>query len=289
MGDAGMGSAETRLPQDQVAELTPAATTPAGIEAKCEAAAVAKAALPTGRMFVLAMLAGAFISFGAAFFVMLLGDTTLTFAAQRCLGGLCFCLGLVLVLCCGAELFTGNCLMITGVLSHKVGWGAMFKNWVVVWLGNFAGALLVMFLIYMASLQTMNGGAVGEQFVSVALGKATLAPTTMLFKGIMCNIFVCLAVWIGFAARNIVDKVVGILLPISAFVAMGFEHSVANMFFLSMGIVCKDMGGFGAALANVDALNVATMLLNIGVVTLGNIIGGSIFVGPAYWFCYHKR
>lgn len=279
---------EVQLPQGQVAALTPAAPGPADIEQKAEAAAITKANLQIGKMFVLAMFAGAFIAFGAAFFVMFLGDTTLTFAAQRCLGGLCFCLGLVLVLCCGAELFTGNCLMITGVMSKKISWGGMFKNWIVVWIGNLVGAALVVFLLYMSNLQGMNGGAVGEQFVSVALGKVTLAPATLFFKGVMCNIFVCLAVWIGFAAKNVADKVIGILLPIAAFVAMGFEHCVANMFFLNMGLACKEIGGFGADLANVAALNFGGVCYNLALATLGNIVGGAIFVGLAYWYVYHK-
>ena len=278
---------ECELPPSQVAALTPAAPGPADIEAKAEAAAISKANLPVAKMFVLAMFAGAFIAFGAAFFVMFLGDDTLTFAAQRVLGGLCFCLGLVLVLCCGAELFTGNCLMITGVMSKKIGWGGMFKNWVVVWIGNLCGALLIVFLLFMSGLQTMNHGLVGDQFVSVALGKVTLAPATLFFKGIMCNIFVCLAVWIGFAAKNVADKVLGILLPISAFVAMGFEHCVAKMYFLNMGLACK-AAGFGANIANVDALNVGSVAYNLVGATLGNIVGGVVFVGLAYWFVYHK-
>ncbi|MBS5479071.1 MAG: formate/nitrite transporter family protein, partial [Coriobacteriia bacterium] len=166
-------------------------------------------------------------------------------------------------------------------------WGGMFKNWIVVWIGNLVGALLIVFLLYMSNLQGMNGGAVGDQFVSVAAGKVTLAPATLFFKGIMCNIFVCLAVWIGFAAKNVADKVIGILLPISAFVAMGFEHCVANMFFLNMGLACK-AGGFGASVAAAASLNVGSVCYNLALATLGNIVGGVIFVGLAYWYVYHK-
>ena len=279
---------EVELPTSQVGALSSVAVPPAEIEQKAEAAAVTKAGLPLAKMFVLAMFAGAFIAFGAAFFVMFLGDSTLTFAAQRCLGGLCFCLGLVLVLCCGAELFTGNCLMICGVMSKKVGWGGMLRNWVVVWLGNLAGALLIVLFLYLSGLQSMNGGAVGDMFVSVAAGKVTLPPVTLFFKGVMCNIFVCLAVWIGFAAKTVTDKVIGILLPIAAFVAMGFEHCVANMFFLNMGLVCK-AGGFGASVATAASLNLGGVCYNLALATLGNIVGGAVFVGLAYWFCYHKK
>ena len=275
------------LDQKQIDALASNAYAPAQVEAKAEGAAVTKAGLNPGRCFVLAMFAGAFIGFGAAFFCLLLGDTTLPFAAQRCLGGLCFCLGLVLVLCCGAELFTGNSLMVCGLMSKKITAGGLLKNWVVVWCGNLCGALLVVLFIFLSKLQAMNGGAVGDVFVSVALGKVTLDATTLFFKGIMCNIFVCLAVWIGFAARSVADKVIGILLPIAAFVAMGFEHCVANMFFLFMGFACKS-AGFGAALANVDALNMGGIFYNLGLATLGNIVGG-VLVGLGYWFAYHKR
>lgn len=276
------------LPQEQVAALSPDALAPAAIEAKAEVVAVGKAAMPTGRCFVLAVFAGMFIAFGGAFFVLLLGDTELGFAAQRILGGLCFCLGLALVLCCGAELFTGNALMVCAKLSGKVSWAAILKNWVVVWVGNLAGALLAAFLLYMSNLQGMNGGAVGDAFVSLAAGKAGLDWVTLLFKAVLCNVFVCLAVWIGFGARTIVDKVVGILLPISAFVAMGFEHCVANMFFLSMGIACKG-AGFGSAVAGAEALTVGGMAYNLLFATVGNIVGGAVLVGVGYWLAYHKK
>lgn len=276
------------LSDKQVAAMSPDALAPAAIEAKAEAVALAKAATPVSRTFVLAVFAGMFIAFGGAFFGMFLGDTTLPFGVQRVLGGLLFCLGLELVLCCGAELFTGNTLMVCAKLSGKIPWGAILKNWVVVWLGNLAGGLLAAFLLYMSNLQGMNAGAVGDSFVSLAAGKVTLDWVTLLFKAILCNVFVCLAVWIGFGARTVVDKVVGILLPIAAFVAMGFEHCVANMFFLSMGLACK-AAGFGASVVNVDALTVGGMVYNLAFATIGNIIGGAVLVGVGYWLVYHKK
>lgn len=269
-----------------LAGLKPDALAPAAVEAKAETLAVGKTKLPVAKCFVLAMFAGAFIGFGAMFFCTFLGDTTLPFGVQRVVGGLLFCLGLVLVLCCGAELFTGNSLMICGVMSKKITWGAMLKNWVIVWLGNLAGALLAVFLVYMAAVPDMNGGNVGATFVSVALGKVTPDWITLFFKGIMCNILVCLAVWIGFSARTVVDKVVGILLPISAFVACGFEHCVANMFFLPMGLLCKVTG---YAAVDASALDFTSILYNISAATLGNIVGGMVFVGLAYWFVYHVK
>ena len=177
-----------------------------------------KANLPVAKAFLLAMFAGAFIAFGGLFFTVFLSDSTLGWGAQRVVGGLCFCLGLVLVLVCGAELFTGNSLMVCALKSKKITLGQMLKAWLVVWLGNFAGALFIVFLVYMAGIYKLNGEAVANSMVSVAAGKVTVDWVTIFFRGILCNIFVCLAVWIGTAGKTVVDKVVGILLPIAAFV-----------------------------------------------------------------------
>ncbi|MDO4590057.1 MAG: formate/nitrite transporter family protein [Slackia sp.] len=275
------------LDDSEVKALKPDALSPAEIEAKAEAVAVGKTKMPVAKVFVLAMFAGAFIAFGALYFCVFLGDPTMPFAVQRAVGGLCFCLGLVLVLCCGAELFTGNSLMVTALASKKITWGAMLKNWAVVWVGNLAGALLAVFLVSMAHIADMNGGAVGGAMISVAVSKVTPDWITLFFKGILCNIFVCLAVWLGFGARTVVDKVIGILLPISAFVACGFEHCVANMFFLPMGLVAKSAGY--ACAVDASALDLGGILYNISAATLGNIVGGAVFVGLAYWFVYHAK
>lgn len=239
-----------------------------------------KVAMPLTRCFVSAILAGAFIALGALYFCVFLGDPAIPFAVQRVMGGICFCLGLVLVLCCGAELFTGNVLIICAKASGRIDGKSVLKNWVVVWLGNLVGALVVLALVYFANVASMNGGAVGEAFVSVAAGKVSPAWTTLFFKGILCNILVCLAVWIGFSARTVTDKVIGIILPISAFVACGFEHCVANMFFLPMGFLLG-ASGVGA----VDAVTIGGIFYNLSAATLGNIVGG-VVVGLAYWFVY---
>ena len=263
------------------------ALSPTEVEKRVEDAARAKAALPTGRCFVSAMLAGAFVAFGGMFFCLFLSDATLPFAVQRLVGGVCFCLGLVLVLCCGAELFTGNMLMVTGLASKKIKLGGLVRNWVIVWLGNLVGSLIVVALIYWCGVGAMNGGAVGDAMVSVAVGKVTPDWLVLMAKGIMCNVMVCLAVWIGFSARTVVDKVLGIMLPISFFVAAGFEHCVANMFFLPTGLLMKS-AGFGAAVANAGALDVTAILYNLSAATVGNIIGG-VLVGLAYWFVYARN
>ena len=275
------------LTADEINALKPDALAPADIEAKAEAVGAGKATMAAPRMFVAAMLAGAFIAFGGMFFCLVLGDATMPFLVQRLVGGLCFCLGLTLVLCCGAELFTGNTLMVCGLASGKYGWGAMLRNWAVVWVGNFAGSLVAVFLVFMAHLADMNGGGVGSAMISVAVSKVTPDWVTLFFKGILCNILVCLAVWIGFSARTVVDKVAGLVLPITAFVACGFEHCVANMFFLPMAFALKTTG-FATA-ADTSAIDLGSIAMNLSAATIGNIVGGAVFVGLAYWFAYRKR
>ena len=261
------------ITKEDLLSISPDELTPAATEAKVEKVAETKAAMPAARCFVSAMLAGAFIGFGAMYFCTFLGDPTLPFGVQRTVGGLCFCLGLVLVLCCGAELFTGNILMVCARASKKISGAALARSWARVWLGNLAGSLVAVTLVFFANVQGMNGGEVGEAFVSVAAGKVALDPLTLFVKAVMCNILVCLAVWIG----------LGILRPISAFVACGFEHCVANMFFLPMGFALNG-AGFGAA----GAITVGGMVYNIALATVGNIVGGAI-VGAAYWFVYRRK
>ena len=274
------------LTDAEITALKPDALAPAAIEAKAETVAVGKAKLAPAKAFVLAMLAGAFIAFGGTFFGLVLGDSTLSFAATRVLGGLCFCLGLTLVLCCGAELFTGNSLMVCAGMSKKINWGALLKNWGIVWVGNLVGSLIIVFLVFFSQMHAMNGGQVGVALVNVAAGKMALPFGTAFAKGILCNMLVCLAVWIGFSARTVVDKVAGLLLPITAFVACGFEHCVANMFFLPMGLLLHTCG-IGSAAAGV--MTIGNLLLNLLAATLGNVVGGAVLVGLAYWFAYGRK
>lgn len=275
------------LEPSELQALRPDALAPAAIEAKAEEVACGKTELSVGRCFVLAMLAGMFIAFGAMFFCTFLGDASLPFAVQRLVGGLCFCLGLVLVLCCGAELFTGNALMVCAWASKRIALSAMVKNWIIVWCGNLVGSLIVVLIVFMAHVADMNSGGVGSVMISTAVSKISPDWVTLFFKGILCNILVCLAVWIGFAARTVVDKVVGILLPIAAFVTCGFEHCVANMFFLPMGFILNATG-YATTVAT-DCLTLGGILYNLSAATLGNIVGGALFVGLAYWFAYHKK
>ena len=263
------------------------ALSPAETEAKAETLAIGKTQLTFGKCFVLSILAGMFIGFGAMFFCTFLGDATLPFGVQRVIGGVCFCLGLVLVLCCGAELFTGNALMVCALASKRITVGALIKNWIIVWFGNLVGALLVVFIVYMAHTGDMNGGNVASVMISTAVSKVTPDWITLFFRGILCNTLVCLAVWIGFSARTVVDKVIGIILPITAFVACGFEHCVANMFFLPMGLVLKNAGY--ESTVPTEALDFGSICYNLSAATLGNIVGGMVLVGLAYWYVYHKK
>lgn len=258
------------------------ALTPAQTEEAVERAGENKTRLSSARTFLSAMFAGMFIGFGALFFLIVTSDSSLPWGPQRFMGGLAFCMGLILVLCCGAELFTGNSLMASDLPRRRIAWTAMLKNWAIVWGGNLAGALMLVMLIALAGTLGLNDGAVGAVAVATASAKVGTGWGTLFVRGILCNILVCLAVRIGFAARSVADKVIGILLPIAGFVAMGFEHCVANMFFLPIGMV-GGMLGYGDA-TQAAAITFPSIIINLSAATLGNVIGGTVFVALAYWF-----
>lgn len=216
--------------KEDLLAIKPDCLAPAATEAKAEGVAEAKCKLEPFRCFVLAILAGMFIGCGALFMTYVKSDASLGFAAASVGGAACFSLGLILVVVAGAELFTGNNLMVTGALSGKVTWGAVLKNWVIVWVGNFVGSLILVGIVAGANSAGMNGGEVGSMMMTVAAGKISLPAATIIFRGIMCNFLVCLAVWMGFAGKTVIDKIFTCMFPVTAFVAMGFEHCVANMF-----------------------------------------------------------
>ena len=263
-----------RIDDDQIAALRPDALTPAQIAAKAVAVGEGKAALAYPKAFALAMLAGVFIGFGAMFMLIVKADSTLSFAASQLLSGLVFSVGLFLVVTAGAELFTGNSLMAAGLLKKRYGLPKLLLAWLVVYAGNLAGSLLLAWMLHMAGVSGMDAGAVGEAAAKIASSKASLAPATAFFRGVLCNMLVCLAVWMSFAARTVIDKLATCIMPVMAFVACGYEHSIANMFFLPFGILC----GSDAALTGV--------LSNIFFVTLGNIVGGAVLIACSYWFAY---
>ncbi|MDD5806773.1 MAG: formate/nitrite transporter family protein [Eggerthellales bacterium] len=274
------------MEEKDISAMRPDALAPAAIQAKAEGIGVTKAAMPALNTVVLAVLAGMFIGCGAMLFTLVQGDAELPFAVKRILGGFCFSVGLMLVVVCGAELFTGNNLMAGALLSKKITWGGMLRNWALVWLGNFAGSLLMVALVFGSAMAAMNGGGVGDAMVSIAVSKVTPDGLTLFCKAILCNFLVCLAVWMTFAGRTVADKLLACVMPIIAFVACGFEHSVANMFFMFMGLCAKGVG-FGGGV-DASALDLAGIFGNLGIVTLGNIVGGAVLVALLYWLAYGR-
>lgn len=236
-----------------------------------EAAGVAKATLPIGQMFVLAVLAGAFIAFGAAAYTMVMTGVDASYGPARFLGGVVFALGLILIIVGGAELFTGNALIVMAAVDKKITMHQLLRNWTVVYVGNLFGAAG---LAVAMGLSGILEGPMGETATNIPLAKAGLTPVEAVMRGALCNALVCLAVWLSFAARTVVGKVMAILWPISGFVLLGFEHSIANMYFFPQGWAASSDVTLNAALANILW------------VTIGNVLGGAGGVALAYRFAY---
>ncbi|TAJ93841.1 MAG: CBS domain-containing protein [Gammaproteobacteria bacterium] len=273
------------------------AYSPAQMAARVEKAGITKGNLDPLSTLVLAMLAGAFIAFGAALYTFVLHDTTLTLGLSRLLGGLVFCLGLILVIVAGAELFTGNNLIVMAYVSRKVTGRQLLKNWAIVLIGNLLGALIIVLFIYLSNHLKTAGGALSLFALKIAVNKVNLTFMEALMRGILCNLLVCLAVWLCFSGRSVTDKILAILFPITAFVAMGFEHCVANMYFIPVGLVIANDNALLESAMKLATQPLATDSLTIGAflwnnlvpVTLGNMIGGVFFVGAVYWFVYLRR
>lgn len=263
------------------------AYSPAEIQDKVEKLGVKKARMPALASVGLAIIAGGSIGLGAVFFGIVLADTTLGFAAQRLLGGLVFTLGLALVMIGGAELFTGNCLIVMAWANRQLRTYEVLRNWAIIWGGNLIGALGLVFLVVMAHTSGLNNDAFGAGMVKLALGKIAPDAITIFFKGVLCNILVCLAVWLSYAGRSVTDKLLGMVLPVTAFIAAGFEHCVANMFILPYAYVLAH-GGHAPAGLDVSTLTLGAIVHNIIPATLGNIVGGAGFVGGIYWLIYRK-
>ena len=237
------------------------------------------------------MLAGAFIAMGAIFATTVTaGGSNLPYGVSRLLAGVAFSLGLILVVVAGAELFTGNNLIVMAWASRRVSTARLLRNWTLVYIGNFAGAIATAGILYVGKQYTFAKGAVGEQALSIAAGKTSLGFVQAVALAAFCNALVCLAVWLTYSARTTADKILAIIFPISAFVASGFEHSVANMFFIPMGLFVKANHAFVAAhQAPVNLANLTWsrfLWANLLPVTIGNVIGGALMVGAVYWFVY---
>jgi formate transporter len=270
---------------------------PQEVALKAEAVGAAKARLDTLSLLALAALAGAFIALGAIFQTTTLAGTAgvLPFGVARLLGGIVFSLGLILVVIGGAELFTGNNLMVMAWAGRVISTGALLRAWALVYVGNLAGALGTALLVALSGQYLFGDGAVGKTALAVAAAKVALPFWQALFLGVLCNVLVCLAVWLAMAARSVSGKVLVIVPPVAAFVAAGFEHSIANMYFLPVARLIRDWApaefwhSIGASPADFAGLTVAAMVGNLVPVTIGNIVGGGVLVGAVYWFVYLRR
>lgn len=281
----------TRLEKKEVRNLS--ALTTGEILEKVSDSGIAKAEGKTSRLLIWALLAGAYIAFGAQASQMvsfnLLADPD-SLGVGRLVSAAVFPVGLMMVVLCGAELFTGNCLMIIGVLDRKIRISGMLRNWVLVYLGNFLGALLVVSLMKSTGLWETGSGLLGASVIKTAQAKVQLSFGQAFVRGILCNWLVCLAVWMSTGARESVSKIFAIWFCIGLFVISGFEHSIANMYFIPAGIAAAaDSGLAQLAGCDVSVLTVGNFLVkNLLPVTLGNILGGGLFVGMVYWFAGRK-
>jgi formate/nitrite transporter len=235
---------------------------------------VIKARMPLLTVSMLGVLAGAFIGLGALMYTLVASDATLGFVATRLVGGLAFSLGLILVTVAGAELFTGNNLLAMAWADGCVSTRQVLRNWVVVCATNFVGAAGLALLVWLSGHAGLNGGAVGETAVKIAMAKAGLPLSEAFFRGVLCNVLVCMAVWMALAGRSVVDKTVAIIFPITAFVAAGFEHSIANMYFFPLAMLLGAPLGWG------------DFARNIVPVIAGNVVGGSVLVALVYYVIY---
>lgn len=276
-------------------ELLPSvdALLPAEIAERASIMGVKKARLSAINTFVLAVLAGGFVAVGALFATVVVAGASgaLPFGMVRLLFGLAFCLGLILIILAGAELFTGNTLITMAWASRKVSTFDLLRNWVIVYFGNLTGAIVTALLVFMAREYTFGGGAVGQAALTIANNKVNLDFMQAVALGILCNALVCIGVWLTLGAHTTSDKILAILFPISAFAAAGFEHSVANMYFIPIGLLIKQFDpAFAASLnLNLNNLTVAGFLGNLIPVTIGNIIGGVAMVAATYWFVYLRK
>ena len=267
---------------------------PDAVALAAEDVGVKKAKLAPWVLFGLAILGGAFVALGGLFATVTISGAAdhLPFGVMRLLMGATFSLGLILVVIAGAQLFTSDALMVMAWASGRVKTGHMFRVWVTVWLGNFVGALGVATLVFLSGQYTFGHGEVGASALYFATAKSSLPPVNAFFLGILCNVLVCLATWCAMAARSIGDKIMAMFLPVAAFVAAGFEHCVANMYFIPMGLFIEwwapdsfwaDLASHGMARPNIQVDHFA---INMVAVTLGNWVGGALLVGGVYWAIY---
>ncbi|MFM8331335.1 MAG: formate/nitrite transporter family protein [Candidatus Methylumidiphilus sp.] len=274
---------------------------PPDIANKAESVGIKKAQMDAWTIFVLAVLAGAFIAIGSMFAATVwAGGSELPYGVNRLLGGVAFCVGLILVVVAGAELFTGSVLIVMACANKKVSVGLLLRNWGIVYAGNFVGALGTAGIMLLTKQYLFGKGIVGLTALSIATAKVSLDPVQAVFLGIMCNALVCMAVWLCYSGHTVTDKILAILFPVTAFVAAGFEHCVANMYFIPLGLLIKrfasaEFWALEALAAHQPVVNIGTyanltwgnfFMNNLIPVTIGNVIGGAGLVGLVYWFAY---
>ena len=276
-----------------MSEIRIDALLPDEMATRAEYVGVRKAEAPAWTTFTLAIMAGAFIALGAVFATnTAAGSSALPFGVAKLLTGLVFCLGLILVVVGGAELFTGNNLIVMAWASGKVTGRALMRNWGIVYVGNFVGSFGTALLVLWSKQYTFGGGAIGETALKIAAGKASLDFFQALALGVLCNALVCLAVWLTFSARSTIDKIAAIIFPITAFVAAGFEHSIANMYFVPFGLLIKSFDPAFVADKGLDLTNLTWgnfLVNNLLPVTIGNIIGGAVLVAAIYWSVFLRN
>jgi formate/nitrite transporter len=266
------------------------AFSPSEIASLVETRGVAKANAPAFTTFVLSVVAGAFIALGAVLSTTVVAGSALGYGPTRWLAGVAFSLGLILVVVAGAELFTGNNLIVMSVVAGHIPLARLLRNWAIVYVGNALGALSVVVIVTVAEWWRLGDGAVGVTALSTAAAKTDLSFTAIFGRGILANALVCLAVWLATGGRTVLDKIAAIVFPVSAFVAAGFEHSIANMYFIPMGFVLREKEEIVAAAhlpsRELASLDLAGLTMNLAASTLGNVVGGSVLVGLVYWFVY---
>jgi formate transporter len=267
---------------------------PGEMARRAENVGVYKAETSAMRTFALSLLAGGFIAMGAVFATTTAAGTagTMSYGVSKLLIGFVFCLGLILVVVGGAELFTGNNLIVMAWANGKVKTRALLRNWTIVYVGNFIGSIVSALLVYFSKQYTFGAGSIGKVALGIANSKVVLDFGQAVALGVLCNVLVCLAVWLTFSARSTIDKIAAVIFPVTAFVAAGFEHSVANMFLIPIGLLIKNFDPAFAATTGLDLANLtwrAFFIDNLLPVTIGNIIGGSIFVAATYWAIFLRQ
>jgi len=263
---------------------------PLEIARRVEQYGITKGKMEFGKLALLATLAGAFIAIGSIFYITVTADSKMSYGATMLIGGLCFNLGLLLCVIAGAELFTGNCLLSIAWAQKKITIGQLLRNLALVWVFNLVGSLIMVALLYYAQVWAGGGNQVGARALYVGASKVALTPGVIFLRGLLANLMVCLACWMSYSGRTTMDKFMGMLLPITAFVAGGYEHSIANQFFIPFAMMLKGNAAVvalsGVAAEKLRYLTPGYLVQNLIFSTLGNVVGGAILVGLVYWAIY---